>query len=102
MGFVIILHLHTNGIVTKLSKMNNQTKHIFNFYVWPSRLPKICLAMNGMFKICPSWLTHETKEYSHVIRSNIMNKDNSLIPSVHEDSLMDTPNLNTLLAQIMI
>jgi len=55
-----------------------------------------------MFKICPSWLTHETKEYSHVTRSNLVNKDNFVVPSVHEDTLMDVPNLNTLLAQIMI
>jgi hypothetical protein len=66
---------HVSGIVTKLSTMNNQTKHIFNFYVWPSRLPKICLAMNGMLKNCPSWLPHQAKEYSHATRSNFMNKD---------------------------
>jgi hypothetical protein len=58
--------------------------------------------MNGMFKICPSLLPHETTEYSHVTRSNLMNKDKSLVPSVDEDTLMDAPNLNTLLAQIMI
>jgi hypothetical protein len=58
--------------------------------------------MNGMFKNCLSWLPHQAKEYSHAIESNLMNKDNSLVPSVHEDTSMDAPNLNTLLAQIMI
>jgi hypothetical protein len=60
--------------------------------------------MNGMFKNCPSWLPHQAKEYSHAIGSmnNLINKDSSLVPRVHEDTSIDAPNLTTLLAQIMI
>ncbi len=49
-----------------------------------------------MFKNCPSWLPHQAKEYSHAIGSmdNLINKHNFLVPSVHEDTLMDVPNPN--------
>jgi hypothetical protein len=69
-----------------LHKISNTPTRINILYVLicDPRMPRICLARNATFTNCPSWLHHEAKGFSHVVRGmdNLLNKDNYQVTSV--------------------